>query len=120
MGEVLGIGLTHYPGLRYPDSQMVNILRQLLERETTDLRDPRNWPAPMRQEWSDDEGLATATAHRQRLVDALRKIRAEIDRFRPDFVLIWGDDQKENFKEDIIPPFCVLLYDRVVCRPFAR
>ncbi len=120
MGEVLGIGLTHYPGLRYPDSQMVNILRQLLERETTNLRDPRNWPAPMRQEWSDDEGLATATAHRQRLVDALRKIRAEIDRFRPDFVLIWGDDQKENFKEDIIPPFCVLLYDRVVCRPFAR
>ena len=32
--------------------------------------------------------------------------------------LIWGDDQYENFKEDIIPPFCVLAYDNVDCRPF--
>ena len=122
MGEVLGIGLTHYPGLRYPDSQMVNILRQLMERPeaTPEMRGVRNWPPPMRQEWGDDEGLSAATAHRQRLVDALRKIRAEIDGFRPDFILIWGDDQNENFKDDIIPPFCVLLYDRVECRPFAR
>jgi hypothetical protein len=122
MGEVLGIGLTHYPGLRYPDAQMVNILRQLMERPeaTPEMRDVRNWPPAMQREWGNDEGLAAATAHRQRLLDGFRKIRAEIDRFRPDFVLIWGDDQHENFKEDIIPPFCVLLYDRVVSRPFAR
>ena len=25
--------------------------------------------------------------------------------------MIWGDDQHENFTEDIIPPFCVLAYD---------
>jgi hypothetical protein len=87
---------------------------------TPEMRDPRTWPRPMRAEWGGDEGLAAAAAHRQRLVDALRKIRAEIDRFRPDVVLIWGDDQRENFREDIIPPFCVLLYDRVECRPFAR
>lgn len=122
MGEVLGIGLTHYPGLRYPDRQMVNILRQLMERPeaTPEMRDVRNWPAAMQEEWGDDEGLASSAAHRQRLVAALRKIRDEIDRFRPDFVVIWGDDQNENFKEDLIPPFCVLLYDRVECRPFAR
>jgi hypothetical protein len=122
MGEVLGIGVTHYPGLRYPDSQMVNILRQLMERPeaTPEMRDRANWPAPMREEWGEDEGLAASAQHRQRLVDGLRKIRAEIDRFRPDFVLIWGDDQNENFTDDIIPPFCALLYDRVECRPFAR
>jgi hypothetical protein len=101
---------------------MVNILRQLMERPeaTPEMRDPRNWPARMRAEWGDDEGLAASAAHRQRLVDGLRKLRTEIDRFRPDFVLIWGDDQNENFKDDIIPPFCALLYDRVECRPFAR
>jgi len=41
-----------------------------------------------------------------------------LDAFKPDIVLIWGDDQYENFKEDIIPPFCVLAYDQVDCRPF--
>lgn len=122
MGEVLGVGMTHYPGLRYPDSQMANILRQLLERPqvTPEMREVRNWPLPMQEEWGDDEGLKAAALHRQRHVDALRRIRAEMDRFQPDFILIWGDDQAENFKEDIIPPFCVFLYDQVVCRPFAR
>ena len=26
-------------------------------------------------------------------------------------MLVWGDDQYENFKEDIVPPFCILGYD---------
>ena len=25
--------------------------------------------------------------------------------------MVWGDDQYENFREEIIPPFCVLAYD---------
>jgi hypothetical protein len=53
-------------------------------------------------------------------VRGFRRLRAEIDAFQPDFVLIWGDDQYENFKEDIIPPFCVLAYDQMECRPFTR
>jgi len=121
MAEVLGVGMTHYPGLRYPDAHMANILRQLLERPAAaELRDPASWPPAMREEWGGDEGLAAAAVHRRRQVDALRRIRAEIDRFRPDLVLIWGDDQAENFQEDLVPPFCTLLYDEIVCRPFAR
>lgn len=34
-------------------------------------------------------------------------MRAAIDDFKPDFVLIWGDDQYENFREEIIPPYCI-------------
>ena len=33
-------------------------------------------------------------------------------------MVIWGDDQYENFREDIIPPFCVLAYDEFECKPF--
>ena len=40
-----------------------------------------------------------------------RKARQLLDDFAPDFVVIWGDDQYENFKEDLIPPFCVLAYE---------
>jgi len=35
-------------------------------------------------------------------------------------VVIWGDDQHENFTEDVIPPFCVLAYDEVEARPWQR
>ena len=43
-----------------------------------------------------------------------------LDDFRPDVVVIWGDDQHENFTEDVIPPFCVLAYDQVEARPWQR
>ena len=32
--------------------------------------------------------------------------------FDPDIVLICGDDQYENFREDIIPAFCVMGLDQ--------
>jgi hypothetical protein len=122
MAELLGVGMTHYPGLRYPDAHMANVLRQLIARPGAgpELRDPARWPEAMRAEWGSDEGLAAARRHRERQVAALRRIRAEIDRFHPDLVLIWGDDQAENFLDDAVPPFCALLYDEVVCRPFVH
>ena len=41
-------------------------------------------------------------------------MREALDAFKPDIVLIWGDDQYENFKRDCIPAFCVGIYDKVV------
>jgi len=32
-------------------------------------------------------------------------------------VLIWGDDQYENFREDIIPPYCISAYDKFAFSP---
>ena len=49
-----------------------------------------------------------------------RKARRLLDDFAPDVVVIWGDDQYENFKEDIIPPFCVLAYESIEHRPWAE
>ena len=74
----------------------------------------------MRLEWGDDEGITSHKAHKARVFDAFRKIREEIDAFKPDFILMWGDDQYENFKEDIIPPFCVLAYERLDFKPYLR
>jgi hypothetical protein len=36
---------------------------------------------------------------RQRSVDGFRAARADLDVFNPDFILIFGDDQYENFRE---------------------
>jgi hypothetical protein len=74
----------------------------------------------MRAEWGTDDGLEAARAHHARLVAGYRRLRERLDAFNPDLVLIFGDDQYENFKNDCIPPFCVYILDEVVNTPFAR
>jgi hypothetical protein len=121
MGEILGIGITHYPGFRplkpFPFS-LTNLLKDpgLDER----LRSPEAWPELMRQEWGSDRGLAFALRHREEVIGEIRKARVALDEFKPDFIVVWGDDQYENFKEDVIPPFCVLAYDSVDVQPWAN
>ncbi len=35
-------------------------------------------------------------------------------------IVMWGDDQYENFKEDIVPPFAVLAYEDQDIQPWAH
>lgn len=120
MGAILGLGMTHYPGLHMLDEDMAVFLRRTLagKRLPAQLRDPANWPPAMRAEWSTDDGGGAAREHRRRCLDATRTLRAHLDAFRPDFVVLFGDDQYENFVEDIVPPFCVLAIEEVVSTPF--
>ena len=123
MGEILGIGATHYPPGLVPEEYKPWPLARMLQtdpRIPAHMKDPANWPEPMQAEWGDDEGITSHKAHRARVFKAFRKIREEIDAFQPDFILIWGDDQYENFKEDIIPPFCVLAYEQLTFQPYHR
>jgi hypothetical protein len=120
MGDILGIGCTHGPQLQFPDENMADILRRHLQNEKTpaEQKDPANWPPAMRAEWGADEGLSAAREHRRVLVEGFRKVRKALDDFRPDFVLIWGDDQYENFKEDLVPPFAIYGLPEIPIAPF--
>jgi len=60
------------------------------------LRDPSGWPDKMRAEWADDAGAAAAARHRSALVEGCCRVRATIDEFQPDALLIVGDDQYET------------------------
>jgi Catalytic LigB subunit of aromatic ring-opening dioxygenase len=121
MGEILGIGLTHYPPLCWPDENMADLLRMLLRAPGVPAagKERARWPGAMSAELADDDGLAAAKRHRERLVAGFRRCRREIDEFRPDFVVVFGDDQYENFREDLIPPFCVFGLDEIRLRPWA-
>ncbi len=121
MADILGLGLTHYPGLFMLDENASFILRNTLAHGNVPppLHDPSKWPELMRFEWSNDEGAKAASEHRERCFAALRTLRAALDEFNPDFVLMWGDDQYENFVEDIVPPFCVYILNDIESRPFA-
>jgi hypothetical protein len=113
MAEILALGVSHYPPLAGPDERMAYILRRMLQNPNlpASLREPAGWPEAMRAEWGADEGVGAARRHRSDLVAALMKTRAALDAFAPDFVVIWGDDQYENFREDVVPPYCVSAYE---------
>lgn len=121
MSAFLGVGLTHYPPLAGTDEHMAGLLRWTLRDPDIPAAetDPANWPESMRADWSDDGGRAAAAHHRKELRENLGRCRDALDEFRPDLVVVWGDDQYENFREEVIPPFCVLAYGDIDVHPFA-
>lgn len=122
MADILGIGISHYPPLSGFDEDMAGILKGRLRDPDVPAarKDPANWPPLMREEWGDDEGKAAAARHRAAMRAGFARARAAIDAFKPDLVVIWGDDQYENFKEDIVPAFCVHAYDDMTVHPWAH
>ena len=120
MTEVIGLGLTHYPMLSGTDAGMAGLLRSTLKDPDipAEKKDPRNWSELAQREWGDDTGTTAAAGHRARLLAGLKHCREELDAFRPDVLLVWGDDQYENFREEVIPSFCVLAYNDTVVEPF--
>lgn len=109
MADILMLGISHYPPLIWPDKNMAGLLKKMMSNPNLpeSLKTSAGWPAGMREEWGDDEGEAAAAVHRRKMVEWTREARRALDDFNPDFVLIWGDDQYENFKEDVVPPYCV-------------
>ncbi|MDD9925344.1 MAG: hypothetical protein OXR03_05925 [Rhodospirillaceae bacterium] len=119
MAEILGLGMSHYPLMARPTGQKSIAFRLVDRPDLPDTaKDPGNWPEAMRRELADDQGEAYQRAHREAFGAECRKIRETLDEFEPDAVLIWGDDQYENFKEDIVPAFCLLAYDDMDVYPY--
>lgn len=122
MAEILGLGLSHFGGYMFPDEEMsARIKHRLAEGSLPEtLQDPADWPVQMREEWSDDEGRAFATRHRDQYFAGLDKVRRALDEFAPDAVVIFGDDQYECFREDLIPAYCMFLCDTFTTKPYFR
>ena len=119
MGEVRGFGITHYPPIQGKDETMIETFKRNLRAPDVpeSAKDPANWPEMMQKEWADQ--LASAAAHRAHLVRDFDTVRAALDEFNPDVVIMFGDDQWELFHEDFVPPFCVLAFEDTTVKPFA-
>jgi hypothetical protein len=119
MAEILGLGITHYPGMMTQGNmagRVKNFMKDPLLPEQ--YRDPSGWPADMQKEWGNDEGLSASARHREALIENFRWARQELDAFNPDLVVIWGDDQYENFREDLVPAFSLLAYEGFEAKPW--
>jgi len=114
MAEIIGLGCTHYPGLLQPDEKLPGGFHHLLTAPnvSAQYKDRTNWPSELLAELGNDAGVASARRYGARMADDFRALRKALDEFNPDLVLIWGDDQYENFREDIIPAFCVFGLDQ--------
>lgn len=119
MGEVLGLGLTHFPPLAWPDEMMDRALQfAFADPAVPDaVKQGEGWPEGMRAEFDRDR-LEAAADHRAALVAGCERVRAALDDFAPDVVVIWGDDQYELFREDVVPPFCIVATDHMTFRPW--
>lgn len=123
MGAALGVGVTHFPFLAYEDTHMADILQDTLADPglPQEAGKPEAWAEGMWDDFHDTKRLlAAAREHRQALVDGFVKVRVALDAFAPDVVVMVGDDQYENFREEVVPPFCVLALDDMVVRPWAH
>jgi len=95
MGEIIGLGCTHYPGLTVTDERLPAGFHRLLTAPVVpaDYKDRAHWPVELIAELGNDEGHSAAQRYSARMADDFRAIRAALDAFNPDLVLIWGDDQ---------------------------
>jgi hypothetical protein len=113
MAEILGLGVTHWPTLCLPNEGLTSVFKRTLTAPNVDARykDRANWPDELIAELGNDDGLSAANRCGERFGNDFRAIRKILDEFKPDLVVVWGDDQYENFREDIVPAFCLLGYD---------
>src|SRR5207248_5876870 len=70
-------------------------------------------------ELGNDWGTGSAGRARRICREYFAEARREIDDVKPHVVVMWGDDQYEIFKEDIVPPFAVLAYEDQERQPWA-
>jgi hypothetical protein len=113
MAEILGLGCTHRPVMLRRDENWTLMLRAALDDPAMPaaMKDPAHWPEQLRAELGDDWGAAAAGRARQVFRRHFAEARRALDEFKPDVIIMWGDDQYENFKEDIVPAFAVLAYE---------
>ncbi len=120
MAEILGLGCTHRPVMLRRDEDWTFMMRASLDDPDmpVEMKDPANWPAPLRAELGNDWGTAAAGRAREVYRRHFAEARRALDDFKPDVIVMFGDDQYENFKEDIVPPFAVLAYEDQEIRPW--
>jgi len=122
MAEILGIGCTHRPVMLRRNEDWTGIMRVTLDDPDMPerMKNPANWPAQLREELGNDWGASTAARYREVYCQHFAAARTALDDFKPDLIVMWGDDQYENFKEDIVPPFAVLAYEDQDIQPWAH
>jgi hypothetical protein len=122
MAEILGLGCTHRPVMLRRNEDWTFMMRTSLDDPDMPeaAKDPANWPPQLREELGNDWGTSAAGRAREVYRRHFAEARRALDEFKPDVIVMFGDDQYENFKEDIVPPFAVLAYEDRDLQPWSH
>jgi aromatic ring-opening dioxygenase catalytic subunit (LigB family) len=115
MAALLGLGCSHAPMILNPPEEWANMRKRIYARIPN-----YQPPASMLQELGDDNGLGHDRQNQQRIANAFAVLRDKLHAWKPDVVIVVGDDQAENFTRDNIPTFCLYTGDQVDAYPFHR
>jgi hypothetical protein len=124
MAQILGLTISHYPNLRFKYYMMPNVLIGNMGpgwRDKPHLKNPRNWPVPMQEEWGNDQdqGATLGAKAQEHQIENFRKIRAALDQFNPDFMVMMYRDLGETFRDPVgRPPYWIHAQDKVSMRLF--
>ncbi len=115
MAEILGIGCSHGPIILTPPEVWAK------GRERVFARIPDyQAPAQLLEELGQDNGLTQDKLDQKRVVKSFQIMHDKLHEWNPDVLMIIGDDQAENFKQDNLPPFCLYTGSEVDGYPFQR
>jgi hypothetical protein len=102
MAQIIGrVALSHGPQLLMPPDQWGRLPKG---------REPR---PPERPELEKHLTPETQQAYYERCLAAMETLAKQIDAWKPDAIIVIGDDQNENIKDDNNPPICIYIGDEV-------
>ena len=115
MAEILGLGCSHGPIILTPPE----VWSKGRERVYARIPDYQP-PAQLLEELGQDNGLSQDISDQQRVLESFQVLHDRLHDWDPDVLMIIGDDQAENFKQDNLPPFCIYTGAEVEGFPFQR
>ena len=96
MAKIIGcMALSHGPQLLMPPEKW------------QDLPDRVREPGPKRPALEEELTLKVKQMKFERCLEAMGVLRRQLEQWRPDVVVMVGDDQRENILEDNTPPFVI-------------
>ncbi len=99
MAELLGLGCSHGPIILTPPEVWHKGRSRIFGRIPN-----YEAPAALIEELGDDNGLTQDRADQKKVVEAFGVLRDRLHQWKPDVLMVIGDDQAENFLQDNLPP----------------
>jgi hypothetical protein len=123
MAEILGLTVSDFPFLRMKPRNMPWVLRTNVGsgwKDRPHLRDPRNWPEPVRREWGSeqDQGLSAGTKAQEHEIAQFRLLNKELKAFKPDLILLLYRDAIETFDKEERPKYWISSHESVKTKLF--
>ena len=102
--EIVGrIALSHAPQLIMPSDQWQDLPYRYVDGVTP----------PERPELAAQLTEEVTAARFQRCQDAMESLRQQVETWKPDAIIVVGDDQSENVLEDNTPPLVIYMGEQV-------